>query len=96
MITFIFSLDQKATLLQEAVIRAGLKARFPSLRFEYDAEIIEGLENSIVSIREDGRAGRRAVKAASPDLVAEVRTAFRDLFRQAKAICQTVSHRPPL
>lgn len=96
MTTFIFSLDRKAPLMQEAVIRAGLKARFPSLQFEYDAEIIEGLENSIVSIPEDVRAARRAVKTASPDLVAEVRTAFGDLLRQARAICQTVSHRPLL
>jgi hypothetical protein len=50
MISFIFSLDHGATPLQEAVIRSGLEARFPEIRFDYGAEVFAGFENSIVPI----------------------------------------------
>jgi hypothetical protein len=89
MISFIFSLDHGATALQEAVIRSGLEARFPGLRFDYGAEVIEGFENSIIPIAGEPHPTKPDVIVMSSipsELVAEVREAFQDLLQQAKTV----------
>jgi hypothetical protein len=89
MISFIFSLDHGATSMQETVIRSGLEARFPKVRFDYGAEVIDGFENSIIPVAGEPHPIEPDVTLMTPipaELVAEVREAFQDLLQQAKTI----------
>jgi hypothetical protein len=87
MISFVFSLDEDATPLQEALIQSGLEARFPELTFLYDAELLEGYENTIMPIAGEAHPiepDRIVLTPIAPALVAEVREAFDELVRQAR------------
>jgi hypothetical protein len=89
MIRFIFTLDHRATALQEAVIRSGLEGRFPEIRFEYGEEVIEDFENSIILVAGEPHPTEPHLMLAKPipqDLVVEVREAFGELLREARSI----------
>jgi hypothetical protein len=89
MISFVYSLDQDATAQQEALIRSGLEARFPEVRFVFGAEVIEGFENTILPIAGEQHPTEpdRIVLTPIPnDLAIEVRAAFQELLLRAAMV----------
>ncbi|MDB5515203.1 MAG: hypothetical protein JWQ17_1961 [Tardiphaga sp.] len=89
MISFVFSLDHGATAQQEALIRSGLEARFPEVRFIFGAEVVEGYENSILPIvgeQHPTEPGRIVMVQIPNELAIEVRAAFQELLLQAATV----------
>jgi hypothetical protein len=63
MISFVYSLDHGATSQQEEMIRSGLEARFPDVRFVFDGEVIEVMK--IPSYRSPASSTRPSPTASS-------------------------------
>jgi hypothetical protein len=89
MISFVYSLDHGTTSQQEAMIQSGLEARFPGVRFIFDAEVLGGYENTILPIAGEAQsdAPDRIVLTPIPKgLANEVRETFRELLREVALV----------
>jgi hypothetical protein len=89
MFSFVFSLGHGATPLQQAMVMGGLEGRFPAIRFMYDAEVLEGHENTIMPVageQHPTEPNRVVITPIPLEMVVEVREVFGELLLQAKAL----------
>lgn len=88
MTSFVYSLHADASPTLEAIVKAGLEARFPAIGFIHGATPIDGFENVILPISgypHPTDPDAIVMRPPPADLVDDVRETFGDLVRQASA-----------